>query len=164
MSGVSNFVSSIPDTFIQLCLVELALSFLRACGTDGLYHKIIRYFNFFAVAILLVLAIAALGADQDWMTKSDYGIHGIRGHHGNLGHHRNNYVSWTNAGNLYGAYYILFWIISLATVSLSAFVLYSSMRKKRLQGVSKALYTRSVPSSILLVFPLTSFSLFQIFT
>jgi hypothetical protein len=113
-----------------LCLVELALSFLRAFGNDGIYHKIIRYSNFVVVAVLFALTIAVEGTNEDTITKSDYGY--------------NIDVSWTTVYNLFGAYYILYWLTSLPVVILSAIVLYSSIQKKHLQSVSKTLYLVSV--------------------
>jgi hypothetical protein len=127
---LSVFFSNLADNFILLCLVELALSFLRAFGNDGIYHKVIRYSNFFAVAILFALVIAAEGTSENYLTQSDSGY--------------NPDVSWTNVGNLLGAYYVIYWVISLPVVILSIIVLYSSIRKKHLQSVSEAPYLVSV--------------------
>jgi hypothetical protein len=129
-SSLSSFFANLADNFILLCLVELALSFLRAFGKDGIYHKIIRYSNFVALAILFALAIAAEGTNEDYTTQSDYGA--------------NFDVSPTTVDNLFGAYYIIYWIISLPVVILSSIVLYISIRRKHLQGVSKAPYLVSV--------------------
>jgi hypothetical protein len=119
--AISSFFSSIADNFILLCLVELALSFLRALGNNSPIYRIIRYSNFLAVAILFVLAVAALGEEQSFISKTLDG----------------NNISWTTAGNLYGAYAIIYWIASLGLVFLSVFVLYCCMRKKQLQSVSR---------------------------
>jgi hypothetical protein len=123
LNDITAFFSSIADIFILLCLVELALSFLRAFAKDGAYHMFIRYSNFVAIVVLVALAIAALGTDEEWLTRSHYG-------HTDL--------SWTTVGNLYSAYSIIYWIVSLAVVFFSAFVLYSSIQKKRLRSVSRA--------------------------
>jgi hypothetical protein len=138
LSNIDNFVSSIADVFALLCLVELALSCLRALSKEGVYHSIIRYSNFIAIAVLFVLAVAGLGTGEDWVITSNDG--------------RNYRVSWTTVGNLYGAYSIIYWIPSLVVVFLSSCVLYISMRKKHLQSVSKASYTVAPPLYILLVF------------
>jgi hypothetical protein len=120
---IDSFFSSVADAVILLCLVELALSFLRALGNDSTYHRIIHYSNLAAIGVLFVLAVAALGDDESWLIKSDYGR--LR-------------VSRTTPSNLYGAYNIIYWIASIATVFLSGFVLYSSVQKKHMRSVSKA--------------------------
>ena len=106
------------DNFTLLCLVELALSFLCASGNSSPIYRIIRYSNFFAIAILFVLAVAALGEQESYICNE-----------GN--------VSWTTACDLYGAYAIIYWIASLGLVFLSIFVLYCSVRKKQLRSVSR---------------------------
>ena len=116
--SISYFFSSLADNFTLLCLVELALSFLRALGNSSSIYKIILYSNFFAVAILFVVAVAALGKDESYL--SNEGI-----------------ASGTTTGNLYGAYAIIYWIASLGLVFLSIFVLYCSVRKKQLRSVSR---------------------------
>jgi uncharacterized membrane protein len=121
MFAISYFFSSMADIFILLCLVELALSFLCALGNNRLIYRIIRYSNFFAVTILFVLAVAALGKQQSFISNALYG--GI--------------VSWTTAGDLYGAYYIIYWIASLGVVFLSIFVFYCFVRKKQPRSVSR---------------------------
>lgn len=140
LDDVTAFLSSIADVVILLCLVELALSFLRALGNDSIYHRIIRYSDLFAIAVLFILAIAALGEDEAWLTNSDYGR--FR-------------VSRTTATNLYSAYDIIYWITSLATVSLSTFVLYSSIRKKHMRSVSSAPWTCLILLPVLTFFPFT---------
>jgi hypothetical protein len=120
---IDSFFSSVADAVILLCLVELALSFLSALDNDIAYHRIIHYSNLVAISVLLVLAVAALGDDESWLIKSDYGR--LR-------------VSRTTPSNLYGAYNIIYWIASIAAVFLSSFVLYSSVRKKHMRSVSKA--------------------------
>jgi len=144
---ISTFFSNLSDNFILLCLFELALSFLRAFSNDGIYIKIIRYSNFVAVAILFALAIAAEGTNEAYITETEYGY--------------NLDVSVTNVNNLFGAYYIIYWIISLPVAILSTFVLYCSIQKKYLQSVSKARYLVSVlPAFHLSTSP---FSLLQIY-
>lgn len=138
MYDINAFFSSIADVVVLLCLVELALSFLRALGNDSPYYRIIRYSDLFLIAILFVLAIAALGEDEAWVTNSDYG---------------NSDVSWATTAKLYGAYGIIYWIASLAVVFLSSFVLYSSMRKKHMRSVSK------VPLACLVLLPTSNYSL-----
>lgn len=119
--ALSYFFSSIADNFTLLCLVELALSFLCALGNNRPIYRIIRYSNFFVITILFVLAVAALGEQQSFISNIIDG----------------NYVSWTTAGDLYGAYSIIYWIASLGLVFLSIFVLYCSVRKKQLRSVSR---------------------------
>jgi len=119
--AISSFFSSVADNFTLLCLVELAVSFLCALGNNSPIYKIIRYSYFFAVAILFVLAIAALGEEESFISKTLDGSN----------------ASWTAAGDLYGAYAIIYWIASLGLVFLSIFVLYCYVRKKQLQGVSR---------------------------
>jgi hypothetical protein len=121
MYGVSEFVASVADIFILLCLVELALSFLRALGNNSPYYGIIRYSTFAVMAVFFVLAIAALGEDESFTTDIING----------------NNATWTTPGKLYGADTILYWIASLALVFLSIFVLCTSMRKQQQQSVSK---------------------------
>lgn len=137
---ITAFFSSIADIFILLCLVELGLSFLRAFGKDGAYHIFIRYSNFVAIVVLVALACAALGTDEEWLTTSYYGYTDL---------------SWTAVGNLYGAYAIIYWAVSLAVVFLSSFVLYSSIQKKRLRSVSRAPPMCSCRFCILPVFHLS---------
>jgi hypothetical protein len=114
--GITRFFSSIADVFILLCLIELALGFLRALNKHGAYHIFIRYSNFIAMVLLVALAIAALVTDKEWPLRSHYGHLDLSG---NI------------TGNLYGADTIIYWIVSLAVVFLSAFVLFSSIQKKR---------------------------------
>jgi hypothetical protein len=121
MIGISSFFSSMADIFTLLCLVELALSFLCALGNNSPIYRIIRYSNFFAIAILFVLAVAALGKEESFISKIFDGSD----------------VSWTTTGNLYGAYSIIYWIASLGLVFLSTFVLYCYVRKKQLRSVSR---------------------------
>jgi hypothetical protein len=123
LAVIDSFFSLVADAVILLCLVELALSFLSALDNDIAYHRIIHYSNLVAISVLLVLAVAALGDDESWLIKSDYGR--LR-------------VSRTTPSNLYGAYNIIYWIASIAAVFLSSFVLYSSVRKKHMRSVSKA--------------------------
>lgn len=132
MYGVSLFFASIADIFILLCLVELALSLLRALGKHTPNYGIIRYSNFVVMAVLFVLAIVALAESESFAT----------------GFLDENNPSWTTAGKLYGAYRIIYWIISLGLVFLSAFVLYGSMRKKEQQNVGKVSYTHWLLSSV----------------
>jgi hypothetical protein len=122
LTVIDSFFSSVADAVILLCLVELALSFLGALGNDSTYHRIIRYSNLVAISVLFVLAVAALGENESWLINSDYGR--LR-------------VSKTTPSNLYAAYNIIYWIASIAAVFLSSFVLYSSVQKKRMRGVSK---------------------------
>jgi uncharacterized membrane protein len=119
--AISYFFSSMADNFTLLYLVELALSFLYTLGNNRPIYRIIRYSNFFAVTVLFVLAVAALGKQQSFISNSFYG--------GN--------VSWTTAGDLYGAYYIIYWIASLGLVFLSIFVFYCYVRKKQPRSVSR---------------------------
>ncbi len=121
-----GFFSNLADNIILLCLVELGLSFLRVFGKDGVHQQIIRYSNVFIVVILFALTFAMEGTNEDLITKSNNGY--------------NPYIDWTNVDNLFGAYYIIYWIFSLPIVILSALILYFSIRKKHLQGVSKASY------------------------
>jgi uncharacterized membrane protein len=122
MNDIAAFFSSIADIFILLCLIELALSFLRALGNDSAHYRIIRFSDFFAIAILFVIAVVALAEGEDWVTKSQTHVR----------------LSWTIVGKLYSAYHIVYWITSLAVAFLSIFVLYSSIQKKHMRSVSKA--------------------------
>jgi hypothetical protein len=149
LDGITDFFSSIADIFILLCLVELALSFLRALGNHNVYYRIIRYSDFFLIAVLVVLASVTLGEEEEWVTKSHYGF--IR-------------VSLATVDNLDGAYNIIYWITSLAIIFLSAFVLYSSMQKKHLRSVSETPLSYSLLLSILPVSHLSTFTpLLQIY-
>ena len=121
MIAISAFFSSMADNFPLLCLVELALSFLCALGNSSPIYRIIRYSNFFAIGILFVLAVAALGEEESYISNTL----------------DESYVSWTTAGDLYGAYAIIYWIASLGLVFLSIFVLYCCVREKQLQSVSR---------------------------
>jgi hypothetical protein len=123
LDDFSWFFSSIADIFVLLCLVELAVSFLKALGNDSTFCRIVRYSDFVVNSILLVLAVAGLGEGEAWVTNSNYGL---------------SNVSWVTTGNLYGAYNVIYWTASLAVVFLSIFVLYSSIRKKHMRSVSKA--------------------------
>lgn len=79
------------------------------------------------------------GTNEDLITKTDYGY--------------NPDADWTNVDNLFGAYYIIYWIFSLPIVILSAIVMYFSIRKKHLQSVSKAPHLVFTRSTIYLAIP-----------
>lgn len=119
--GVSLFFGSIADIFTLLCLVEMALSFLRVLGKDSPNYKIIRYSNFGMMGVLFVLDVAALGKYESIVTNSGDGYDS----------------GWTTVYKLYGAESILYWILSLGLLFLSIFVLYSSTKKRERQNVSK---------------------------
>jgi len=119
---LSLIFSNLANDFTLLCLVELAISLLIVFDSDVIYLRIIRYSNF--------VAIAVEGIDADLITNGDYGF--------------NTDVSWTTVDNLFGAYYIIYWIISLSVVILSTIVLYSSIPKQHLQRVSKAPHLVSI--------------------
>lgn len=121
---LSELFSNLADNIILLCLIELGLSFLRVFGKVGIYQQIIRYATVFVVVTLFALTFAIEGTYEDDITKSDYGF--------------NSDVNWTTVYNLFGAYYILYWIFSLPVVIFSAIALYLSIRNKYLQSVRKA--------------------------
>jgi len=127
---LSLIFSNLANDFTLLCLVELAISLLIVFDSDVIYLRIIRYSNFVAIATLFALSIAVEGIDADLITNGDYGF--------------NTDVSWTTVDNLFGAYYIIYWIISLSVVILSTIVLYSSIPKQHLQRVSKAPHLVSI--------------------
>jgi hypothetical protein len=121
MFDIGSFFASIADIFVMLCLVEMALSFLRVLGKDSLSYRIIRYSNFCLMGVLFVLDVAALGKDE-----SSYDLS------------YDEYDSaWTTTYKLYSAESILYWILSLGLLFFAVFVLYSSMRKNQQQNVSK---------------------------
>jgi hypothetical protein len=123
MYGIEEFFASIADIFILLCLVELALSVLRAFANYSPNYKVIRISNFVVMAVLFVLAIAAVAKAEIYANEVLVG----------------SIASWTTVGKLYGAYGIIYWIISLGLVFVSTFVLCSSMQKKQQQSVSKSI-------------------------
>jgi uncharacterized membrane protein len=121
MYGIKEFFASIAGIFILLCLVELALSLLRASANYSPNYRIIRASNFVVMAVLFALAIAALAKAESYANETLYERNAV----------------WATAGKLYGAYGIIYWIISLGLVFVSTFVLCSSMREKQQQSVSK---------------------------
>ena len=119
---MAYFFANTADLFILLCVVELGLSFLRALGIKG-HHRIICYSTFLVIAILAILTISVLGADEDYTTKT-------------INSNFDGNISWVPVGDLYGSWNIIYWVSSQATTALSVFVLYSSVRQKRFGSVS----------------------------
>jgi hypothetical protein len=120
LSPASSIFSDIADLFALLCIVELAVGFLRVLAKASRY-EVIRYPTLFAIATLSILAIPTFGLDEIHTTKF---LNGIA-----------TEASWVSIGNLYGSWDIIYWICSIAVTILSLFILYYSEQQKRFRGV-----------------------------
>lgn len=121
---------------MQLCLVEVNLSSLRALGSPN-YQKGIRYFNFALISVLAILAFAALGTEESWYVKF---------------FNKGEYTSWATPAHLYGAMNIIWFIPSVPIIALSISVMAVAYRKQRMRWVRillPVLTLRSISSCLL---------------
>jgi hypothetical protein len=122
---IGDFVESVGDVQLILCIVELSLSFFRAMGRPSSIQTIFRVAALAAAVLLLVLATAAFGVQQAYITeilKSDT--------------YENTRISASTVNRLYGSWSVIHFLAALGLEALSLMVFSSSHKKRQYTKVT----------------------------